>query len=153
MRYVVPATASKRTRLRPPPALSSSEATGVSVATSLPVYTARTVSKLLPRVSKVAGPAEGAVHENQTDAAARRPACAGSFASAVADAVDCVSEPLAPLRGRAVAKRSFGGAPAGCTVHVRVAGVGSVFPPASVARTLNVCVPAARSEETVGLVQ
>ena len=31
-------------------------------------------------------------------------------------------------------------------VHVRVAGVGSVLPAASVARTLNVCDPAARSE-------
>ena len=31
-----------------------------------------------------------------------------------------------------------------CTVHVRVAGVASVFPAASVARTLKVCAPSAR---------
>ena len=32
------------------------------------------------------------------------------------------------------------------TVHVRVAGVGSVFPVKSVARTSNVCAPSARFE-------
>lgn len=39
------------------------------------------------------------------------------------------------------------------TVHVRAAGVGSVFPAASVARAENVCAPDARPEWLAGLVQ
>ncbi len=49
----------------PPP--SSSDLTSDKEDTELPVYTARTVSKLDPMVSNVAVPEDGAVHLYQTE--------------------------------------------------------------------------------------
>src|SRR5204863_236519 len=67
MRYVVPATAVKATRLvwLPPP--SSSLATVVRPATPAPLYSDLVVSKALPMVSMVVAPAAGAVQDHQTE--------------------------------------------------------------------------------------
>jgi hypothetical protein len=71
IRYVVPDTALKVTWLPrpfvPQPVVSSLLATWVKPLTAKPVYTARTVSKLLEQVFMVTGPENGAVQRYHTE--------------------------------------------------------------------------------------
>src|SRR5436305_832089 len=99
IRYVTPSVARKATRLvvTAPPALSFA-ATLTSEARSAPVYTASTVSKSLPRVSIVAAPVYGAVHEYQSEACAYPP-LAGSAPSRVAAPFSAVADASSPDSG------------------------------------------------------
>ena len=57
---------------------------------------ARRVSKLLPRVSKLAMPLAGAVQASQTEVPPTLPACLGSFASRVAPRLLPLPRPASP---------------------------------------------------------
>src|SRR4051794_28365536 len=83
----------------------------VSALTAVPVYTARTVSKLDERVSNEAVPVTpaGATHEYQTDAPLGIAACCGSPVSVVAPTFVPVTVPLVPVTDCAFAKLSFAG--------------------------------------------
>ncbi len=85
------------TELGPPPPFGASSFSSISVSasTAVPVYSPRTVSKLLPMVSTVRSPLAGAVHLNQTDASPPR-GLGSSPASSVACLVDWLSVPVAP---------------------------------------------------------
>ena len=63
------------------------------------------------------------------------------LASAVPDSVNVCVARIAPLAGAVIAGAAGGSV---STIHVREAGVESVFPAASVARTWNVCEPCVR---------
>src|SRR6266404_3943561 len=89
---------------------SSLLATRVSPLTLLPVYTASTVSKSLPRVSIVTLPVLGACHRYQTDLVlVGLSGLFGSPASFVAAIFVPVTLPEHPLTTCALAKLSFGG--------------------------------------------
>src|SRR5688500_8345366 len=119
MRYVVPDTALKVTRLAsmPNPALRLL-AMRDSVSTLLPVYTASSVSISAPSVSKDTRPLAGAVHRNQSDAPAdRSKTWIGSPASRLAPSLSSTSVPRPPLSALEAAKLSLGGS--ATRAHVR----------------------------------
>jgi len=116
--YSCPAVASKVTKLKPPyPPLPTASSLVVMVfnpSTPAPVYTATSVSKLLPAVVKAIRALAGAVHRYQTD----RPLVAqylpllgisGSPHSCVAPTFVPVTLPASPLMGWGLMKLSFCG--------------------------------------------
>src|SRR5882762_9667310 len=106
MKYVLPDSAEKSMRLWKPDPASSLAATWTRLVKPVPVYAARSVSKLLPKVSKTAVPLSGAIQANQTEA----PPCApwtGSLVSRVAPNVKPLVVPLAPEIRDALAKASL----------------------------------------------
>src|SRR4051794_31629577 len=91
---------------------SSLEATVFRPHSPLPssVYTAMTVSRLDPDVSKKARPLSVGVQRNHKDFAAALPACAGSPDSADASRFASLRRPLAPVMTSAWVRRSLAGA-------------------------------------------
>src|SRR5439155_14607440 len=108
--------------------------------------TASSVSIDGPRVSIVIVPERGAFHRSHSEWPPPLPAWFGSPGSLLAPVLFVSKPPLAVRSGIESANASFSGTPgvvAG-TVQVIVAGVGSVRPATSTARTRNVCDPAGR---------
>ena len=84
-------------------------ATGVKAPTLLPVYTAKTVSKLDPAVERVAAPLAGAVQLYQIENPGAWPAWEGSPVSAVALTELPVRVQEVPVKPEAEAKLSLAG--------------------------------------------
>src|SRR5436190_8778919 len=101
-------TALKLNRLAPFVSPLSSQPTGVSAEITLPLYTHRIVSKLLPPVRNVTVPLVTAVHLNQMELVALKPLL-GSPVSPVAPLLAPVTVPTAPDKMVAALKLSLGG--------------------------------------------
>src|SRR5437899_12129975 len=108
--YSTPAEALKRSSLVRLPPESSSLAWTTGLLTMLPLYTPSKVSKVLPRVLKVATPLAGATHRYQTDLPPGFCAGFGSPDSLLAEELVPETIPLTPEIWTRLVKKSAVGA-------------------------------------------